>query len=71
MGAAKIKAIGDSGYIFLFNGILVGIIEVKTFWKVTTESIDEARAKRSGSLESLWFGHRIGFRKGISGCRKI
>ena len=38
---AKYQPISDPDYIFEFNGNLVGIIEVKTFWKVSTESIDE------------------------------
>jgi hypothetical protein len=40
-GAAEYQPIGDPDYIFEFEAILVGIIEVKTFWNVTTESINE------------------------------
>lgn len=40
-GAARYQPIGDPDYIFEFGGVLVGIIEVKTFWKVTTQSINE------------------------------
>lgn len=40
-GAAQYQPIGDPDYIFAFNGGLVGIIEVKTFWKVTPSSIDQ------------------------------
>jgi hypothetical protein len=40
-GAAQYQSIGDPDYIFEFGGALVGIVEVKTFWKVTKESIDE------------------------------
>jgi hypothetical protein len=41
VGAAEYRPIGNPDYIFAFNGALVGIIELKTFWKVTKESIDE------------------------------
>jgi hypothetical protein len=40
-GAAQYQPIGDPDYIFEFGGTLTGIIEVKTFWKITTESINE------------------------------
>ena len=40
-GAARYQPIGDPDFIFEFNNVLVGIIELKTFWKVTKESIDE------------------------------
>jgi len=40
-GAIEYQPIGDPDYIFEFGGLLVGIIEVKTFWKVTAQSIDE------------------------------
>ena len=40
-GAIQYQPIGDPDYIFEFGGCLVGIIEVKTFWKVTPQSIDE------------------------------
>jgi hypothetical protein len=41
VGAAEYQPIGDPDYIFVFNRALIGIIEVKTFWKVTKESIVE------------------------------
>jgi hypothetical protein len=40
VGAAEYRPIDDPDYIFEFNGALVGIIEMKTFWKVSKESID-------------------------------
>jgi hypothetical protein len=35
------QPIGDPDYIFVHGGVLAGVIEVKTFWKVTRESISE------------------------------
>lgn len=32
---------GDPDFLFLYNGSPVGIIELKTFWKVTAQLIDE------------------------------
>ena len=33
--------VGDPDFLFVYNGSPVGIIELKTFWKVTAQMIDE------------------------------
>ena len=32
---------GDPDYLFVYNGIVCGVIEMKTFWKVSRESVEE------------------------------
>lgn len=32
---------GEPDYLFIYNGIVCGIIEMKTFWKVSRESVEE------------------------------
>ena len=32
---------GEPDYLFVYNGIVCGVIEMKTFWKVSRESIEE------------------------------
>ena len=48
-GAAEYQPIGDPDYIFELSGALVGIIEVKTFWKVTCQLINEVIDSNLGS----------------------
>jgi hypothetical protein len=39
--APETPLIGDPDYLFFYNDLPVGIIELKTFWKVTAQAIDE------------------------------
>ena len=32
---------GEPDYLFVYNGIVCGVIEMKTFWKVSKESVEE------------------------------
>ena len=46
---AKLKPslIGKADFLFVYNGKLTGVIELKTWWKVTEDDIEDVKAGKS------------------------